>query len=709
MHDHYGSFLNGKSREVYPGIIRVRYGRPDKFVPSRFRVEKVMVGALRCLTSGGALPFSPSDIQFREQQGRLVVSVPFREKGEEIFGFGLDPAAVQQRGLEKRLVVSAAPIGKSGAGHGPVPFYLSTAGYGLWLDTARVVTVDVARLEAKNNSLKISAAAERKKLRTSEESLYAAQQAEGELSVVFDLPGARGVDLYIFLGPSLKAALGRYNLFSGGGCLPPLYGLGLKYRLFTKMNQGQAVKICETFRREKIPCDTIGLEPGWHSHSYSCSYKWSKERFPRPAAFIKKLAAKNFNLNLWGHSYIHPSSPLYGPLREKSGNYLVWKGLVVDFPDPAAEKIFADFHGKEFVSRGITGFKIDECDRQPPTDSTPFNFPYSSVFPSGIDGDQMSQLYGTLHQKAVFSVFRRRNLRTLGDVRASGSLAAPLPFALYSDAYDMGEYLRQAINSSYSGLLWSPEVREAENEKDLSNRVMMSVFSPHMCLNLWFVPFPLWVQYNRTKNLKGEKLPRKKQREIIAWFRRAVELRMALVPYLYSMFAAYRLDGIPPLRALPIEFPDDHAVRGIEDQYMFGESLMVAPIIDGTLRREVYFPKGEEWVDFYTGTRYRGGMKKSVKAGLGEIPLFVRDNTLLPLAAPQQYISSQSVFDLSVRVYGEKPKPFFLYEDDGLTFGFDREIYNRVSLSWSDSEGGHLTRVGKFPRERYLIREWIRQ
>ena len=136
---------------------------------------------------------------------------------------------------------------------------------------------------------------------------------------------------------------------------------------------------------------------------------------------------------------------------------------MVDFADPEASRIFADYHDRELITQGILGFKGDECDKQPPTDATPFNYPYCSIFPSGIDGDQMTQLYGYLYQRSLYSGFKAHNLRTWSDVRATTGLAAPLPFNLYSDAYSFEQYLRQLVNASFAGLLWSPEVREARS------------------------------------------------------------------------------------------------------------------------------------------------------------------------------------------------------------------------------------------------------
>ena len=307
-------------------------------------------------------------------------------------------------------------------------------------------------------------------------------------------------------------------------------------------------------------------------------WRGRKNGFPSTRRWSGELRQSGFKINLWEHAYIHPTSPLYAPLRPRSGDFLVWGGLVVDFADPEAFRIFADYHDREFISQGILGFKADECDNQPLDDPTPFNYPYSSVFPSGIDGDQMTQLYGYFQQRALLSVFRAHNLRTWGDVRATTALAGPLPFNLYSDAYTFDQYLRQLVNASFAGLLWSPEVREARSLDELLNRVAMSAFAPQMCLNLWFMPHPLWEQYDGGKNKAHQLLPEAERQAVADRLRSIVNQRYELLPYLYACFHRYRDEGLPPVRSLLLDFPQDRKLRAVDTAFTFGDSLLAAPL-----------------------------------------------------------------------------------------------------------------------------------
>ncbi len=145
-----------------------------------------------------------------------------------------------------------------------------------------------------------------------------------------EVPDSHGVDVYLFAGPTMREAVQRYNLFSGGGPLPPRWGLGFWYRCYGNFSQDEVLGLADELRREKIPCDVLGLEPGWQSHSYSCSFVWS-DKFPDPAGMISRLNESGYKVNLWEHAFTHPTSPLHSALLPYSGDYEVWDGLVPDF------------------------------------------------------------------------------------------------------------------------------------------------------------------------------------------------------------------------------------------------------------------------------------------------------------------------------------------------------------------------------------------
>jgi alpha-D-xyloside xylohydrolase len=264
----------------------------------------------------------------------------------------------------------------------------------------------------------------------STEGLYSKGLSNGQNSqILVDVPGARGVDVYLFGGPTMLDAVKRYNLFSGGGVNPPEWGLGFWYRASANATDSDLVAFAQEFRDRKIPCDVLGLEPGWQTHAYSCTYVWNKQRFPDPAGFVKQLKARNYRVNLWEHAFIHPSSPLFTPMVNLSGDKGVWGGLVPDFHDPKARQVFGDFHGTTLLDSGIDGFKLDECDNSDYTGA--WSFPEVSQFPSGPDGEQMHSLFGLGYQRALWKQFKQRGRLTYGLVRLYSTATCTTTASLY--------------------------------------------------------------------------------------------------------------------------------------------------------------------------------------------------------------------------------------------------------------------------------------
>ena len=446
-----------------------------------------------------------------------------------------------------------------------------------------------------------------------------------------------------------------------------------------------------------------GLEPGWHSVAYSCSYVWKPSLFPNPDQFIGKMDSMGFKLNLWEHAYVFPTSPLFDPLKDKACDFSVWKGLVPDFVNPEAREIFGAYHEKYLINKGITAFKLDECDAADYKDAAAqWSLPELAQFPSGIDGEQMHQLFGVLYQKSLLDVYKRNNKRTFFDVRSSHAFASPYPSSLYSDMYDHHDFVRMISNAGFSGLLWSPEIRETKSDADLIRRTQTGVMSAQFLFNSWYLNNPPWLQYDYDKNNRDEFLPNAKELE--SKIRKLAELRMRLIPYLYTAFATYHYQGIPPFRALVVDYPTDTAVYAIDDEYMMGENLLAAPFLDGASKRTVYFPKGK-WYDFNTNQLYEGGKSYNIEMTLDQIPLFVKEGTILPLAKPVQYVTPNTVFEITCHMFGDNCKPTQLFEDNSYTLDFQKGQYAWSIIEW-DGVKGKITKKSNYKGINYRIVNW---
>ena len=171
----------------------------------------------------------------------------------------------------------------------------------------------------------------------------------------------------------------RYNLLCGGGTLPPRWGLGFTQRT-KKLYTAEDVKNeADEFEQRGFPLDFIGLEPGWQSKAYPCTFEWDATRYPDPAGFVKDMLAKGVRINLWTNPYVSPDSKIYKEMYPVSGSHTVWCGIVPDLAGEKARKIWMDKLEQEHVNIGVIGYKVDEVDGY-----DRYLWPYVATFPSGI-------------------------------------------------------------------------------------------------------------------------------------------------------------------------------------------------------------------------------------------------------------------------------------------------------------------------------------
>jgi alpha-D-xyloside xylohydrolase len=686
-----------KLEKIAPGVWRVRYGEPEQFTPLHFRTASMQDKALEQLPPVTKPPLNIADIEARAESGHFMLEIPL-DKEERLYGFGLNTAIFDMMNRRCYIVPSDGPESATNASHAPVPFYVSNRGYGVYVDTARFASFYTGNVDPVKDA---SSSVGNKAIATSTEELYKPQKPEGKTLMV-DIPAARGVDIYLFAGPALNDAVRRYNLFSGGGSVPPLWGLGIVYRGMGSFSAQDSLDLAKQLRDDHLPCDVWGIEPGWQTRTYSSSFVWDKGRFPDPDAFIRSLHEMGYRLNVWEHAFTNPVSPMYKSLLPWSGDFRVWGGLVPDFASSKARKIFTDYHEKILISKGVDGFKLDECDYQPFTQQ-PWSFPEASAFPSGQDGEQMHSMFGELYQQTLLQPYTRRKLRTWGLVRNSHALAAPLPYTVYSDSYDHKDYVRGLAKEGFCGLLWTPEVRDAGSVEELYRRIETVIFSPCAMINCWYMKLPPWRQINKDKANNGEMMP--DHEHVTDVVRLLFELRMSLIPYLYSAFNEYHLNGTPPVRAMVMDWPEDADTALIDDQFLFGPSLLVAPLFAGNSSRSVYLPAGE-WYDFWTQEKIAGGRKVDITKSFDQIPIFIKANSLLPVAKPVEHIDDDTCFDITVHVFGNQPASFTLYEDDGVSTDYEQGKQNRMELKW-DGGSGSAIRSGKYKgKARYNIVGW---
>ena len=685
-------------KQILPGVWKMTMGMPEEHTPVKYATAPPKVEALEKMGSHDAPLCATGDITCREAQSGCVIEIPCKD-AEALYGFGLQLKSFRQTGLKKQIRSNADPKADSGDSHAPVPFFVSINGWGLYVDTARYVSFYCGSSE-KKGARRNKAKPRRESLVYSVEDLYGKERVDSDYYVLIDIPGAKGADLYFFAGDHILEAVQRYNLFSGGGCVPPEWGLGVWYRAYGGGTTEDILHLARHFRDEDLPCDVFGLEPGWQSHSYSCSYTWdTTSRIANPEKFIRDMTDLNLKINLWEHAFVHPTAPFYDAIYDHCGDFEVWEGLVPDFADKQARNIFGDYHKTHLVDKGVASFKLDECDGSDFTCS--WSFPNCAQFPSGLDGEQMHNLIGVLYQQVMEQMFRENNQRSYHLVRNSHALAAPLPFVLYSDLYDHSDFIRGVCNMGFSGLLWTPEVRDAKTPEDLIRRIQAAVLSPQALVNCWAMPLPSWRQLDWRLSLKRIKMEHTD--ELTELVRDCFKLRMQLIPYLYAEFVRYAQDGTPPFRALVMDWSQDKNTHKIDNQYMVGDSLLACPVTEGNANTTIYLPQGN-WYQFYTGEKIMGGRLIDVEVPIDQIALYVKENTILPLAKPVMHTERDGKIEITARVYGQNPQNCVLYEDDGQSMDYLCGVQNTVVLSAQNGEI-IMHRSGNYPIDRIVLKE----
>jgi|ETNmetMinimDraft_30_1059905.scaffolds.fasta_scaffold03837_1 alpha-D-xyloside xylohydrolase len=644
---------------------------------SNLAAEPPRLDRINALSPAG-FPFVVDGPSYQNNDGKITVRIP-AEADEQLYGFGLQFDDLQKNKTVLTLNTDHWDKG-GGRTHAPVPFYISSRGYGVFFNTARFLKV-YCQIGNRKDSPNNPAPVDRNPVPgTKSIGLW---QAVPQGDAVEGHIIGKGMELIVFSGVSMLDVVRRYNLYCGGGTLPPLWGMGFWHRVHATFDADQTEAEVAAFNEKQFPLDVVGLEPGWMSSSYPCTFEWQKARFSDPAALAKRLLRQGVRLNLWINPYISPESRIHDEIYPYSGSHMVWLGLVPDYYMPQARQLLVEQHTEEHLNIGISGYKVDEVDG--------YDFwlwPDHATFPSGTSGESMRQTYGLLMQHLLYKdLFRKNNQRTYGNVRSSNGAASGYPFVIYSDSYDHAQYITGISAASLCGVLWTPEIRNAATAREWLNRMQTVCFSPMAKLNAWATGLQPW------------SFP-----EVEAAVRKVIQLRMRLLPYIYSAFADYHFNGVPPMRAMILE-SDANAINGIvvkgelgsetnpyamdkvieaTDQFMFGPSIMVAPFYDDkATERQVHFPPGS-WYDFYSGQPVGSHPTLVVKAEVldDQIPLFVKDGALIPMLS-KDVLNTEEILgcDLEVRHYGTADGTFELYEDDGKSFDYEQGSYRIRTLS----------------------------
>ena len=438
------------------------------------------------------------------------------------------------------------------------------------------------------------------------------------------------LDAFLFLAPTLKGLIGRYSALTGRTAVPPLWAFGLWMSRCAYLNRAQVQEVLTRLRAEKIPCDVVHLDPLWmRTHYYfklgvdACDFVRNEESFPDFRGMLAQWKALGFATCFWINPYLPEGQPIYE--EAKNQGYLlrsVRGGIarlefgepvgVVDFTNPAAKQWWKG-KLKELIADGAAVFKPDYGDRVS-EDAISFD---------GKSGRELHNLYLHLYAQTVAEAVQEATGQTLVWRRAGYIGTQRYPGTWAGDTQVSWEGMRGALRGGLSAgfgaeACWAHDIGgftgPPPSEELYLRWAQWGLLSPFARFH-GTTPREPWVYGPRAV-------------EVV---RHYAELRYTLVPYLRQCAEESSRTGLPILRHLVLEFPDDPAVVNIDDEFLLGPSLLVAPVLEaGARERSVYLPAGE-WCSFENpAERYVGGRYYRLPAPLERVPLFVRHGATLP-------------------------------------------------------------------------------
>ena len=555
--------------------------------------------------------------------------------GEKIVGCGESFTSLNKRGQKLVLWTVDAQSTASSQMYKPIPFFTSSRGYGMFVHSSAPMSFDFGH--AHDGSL----------------CLY---NGDDEL------------DLFIFLGTPGEV-LSAYTELTGRPPLPPLWSFGLWMSRFSYKSQDEVMGVASNLRKSKIPCDVIHIDAGWFKKGINCDFEFCREQFPEPEKMMEELREDGFRTSLWQIPYFTPLNPIFDEVveqelyvRDGKGN-VATEDAILDLSNEKTVK----WYGKKLkalLEQGASVIKADFGEAAP----------YKGVYASGKTGFYEHNLYPLRYNKLVSSVTESATGDHIIWARSAwaGSQRYPLHWGGDAEVSDAGMSgsLRGGLSLGLSGFsFWSHDIGGFSG-------------SPKEELFLRWAFFGLFSSHSRVHGFPPRE-PWEFSEAFQKTFREIVECRYRLMPYIYTQAAIAARDGMPMLKALLLEWPGDPVSWMIEDQYLLGESLMVAPLMEaGQTSRSIYLPGGK-WVDYFSGKIYEG--KQFHQVSTGAIPglLMVKWGSLLPVISLAQSTSQMDFKQTELVAYGDREAYGQLFLNDKI---IELEVKNNQGWQISHKE-----------------------
>jgi alpha-D-xyloside xylohydrolase len=475
-----------------------------------------------------------------------------------------------------------------------IPFYITNRGYGVFVNHPERVSFEIA--------------------------------SEKVERVQFSVPGET-LDYYLIYGPALKEVLARYTALTGRPALPPAwsFGLWLSTSFTTNYDEKTVTRFIEGMAEREIPLSVFHFDCFWMKEFHWSNFEWDQRVFPDPEAMLKRLKARGLKICVWINPYIAQRSVLFN--EGMQGGYLikrpdgsVWQwdlwqaGMgIVDFINPEACRWFTD-KLRALIKMGVDCFKTDFGER----------IPTDVVYFDGSDPLRMHNYYTYLYNQTVFKLleeeFGQGEAIVFGRSATTGGQQFPVHWGGDNTATfeSMAESLRGGLSLTLSGFgFWSHDIGGFE------------LTAPAEVYKRWCA-FGLLSSHSRLHGSSSYRVPWHFDEEAVDVLRFFTQLKCRLMPYLFQAACQAHEIGLPVMRAMILEFPDDPGCVHLDRQYMLGDSLLVAPVFSFDGQVTYYVPSGK-WTNFITGQVVQGPGWLQETHNFMSLPLLARPNTIIPV------------------------------------------------------------------------------
>ncbi|WMT41904.1 glycoside hydrolase family 31 protein [Paenibacillus sp. D2_2] len=588
----------------------------------------------------------------------------FDRSGQKIYQWGVDLGGASWD--------SMAPSNGEGRWYGADPHFMSSKGYSIYFDNTSRTCFDMGK---------------------SEPGTYSFSSLD---------PAAGGELLYYFIyGPTPKQMISKLTDLTGKHFMPPMWAFG-NMQSHWGYTQADIERVAEEYRKRQIPLDVMYSDIEWYA-KYCTPTEWNNENFPDPAGMIKRLHDMGMKVSLIDDPNIIIFAKDY-PLADQKGYFIQdstgktrnvswpWgdESGVMDFFNPEVRKWWGDLHNY-LADMGVNAFWTDM--NEPARYSTDWRF-WNEAGKEQGDIGEMHNAYATMHQKSIYEWYKeytqkRPFILTRSFFTGSQRYAAPWSGDIESDWNSMSQQIRLGTGITLSGYnMWGFDIGgfSGNPTSDQFKRwIELAAFMPVHRFHYakWGSPQEAWE--NGAENVA----------------RKYISQRQRLIPYFYSYMAdsvigtgmeseASSGSGLPLMRAMMLEYPNDNATYNMDSQFMNGQSFLIAPVTEDSTKKEVYFPAGD-WYDYSDGkTLYEGNQTISYSAPLDKLPVFVKAGAIIPMTPAMQYIGEKKIDVMTMDIYPQRENgtsSFVLYEDDGESLGYEQGKYSTTKFENTVSLG----------------------